>query len=185
MGRAKAALPIGDTTLAGRIAALLEEVAFPALEVGPGFTGLTAIRDEPPGSGPLVAVAAGWRALQAGGFRGPVLVLACDLPFVGEHVLRTLAEWPGEGSVVPVVDGRAQPLCARWGTRDLDDACALAGSGARSLRHLQDSVDVTLIGEDVWRGFADAAEFLDVDSVQDLAELGLDDPPANPRPVGR
>jgi molybdopterin-guanine dinucleotide biosynthesis protein A len=52
-------------------------------------------------------------ALRAGEGR-PVLAVACDLPFVDPRLLTLLAS-ASEPLVVPVLDGRPQPLLARYG----------------------------------------------------------------------
>src|SRR5579872_5975186 len=86
MGRDKASITVGGDTLAGRTGRLLRRVADPCVEVGPGVSGLPAVREDPPGAGPLVAVSAGWDALGDGAFSG-ALVVAADLPFVSERLL--------------------------------------------------------------------------------------------------
>ena len=118
MGSDKAMLEVGGVANAVRLAGLLREVSGPVLEVGPGRSGLRALSEQPPGQGALAAVAAGGSALRELGCARPALVLACDLPFVGGAVLRFLVGWPGTGSVVPVVGGRPQPLCARWSAEE-------------------------------------------------------------------
>ena len=50
------------------------------------------------------------------------VLLACDLPFVDAALLRLLVEWPGTGTVIPVVDGRFQYACARYGAAAFDEA---------------------------------------------------------------
>lgn len=173
MGRDKSRLLVGETTLAERTASLLRRVVDLAVEVGPGITALPTTREENPGEGPLVAVAAGGHLLRSRSHTGPALVVACDLPFVSEPLLRLLASWPAAGSVVPVVDGRPQPLCARWSGGDLERASHLADAGARSLRHVTEGRDVTLLDESRWAAVADAAAFADVDTPEDLVRLGI------------
>ena len=63
LGRDKASLSLGATTLAERTAGLLMQVARPVIEVGPGHTGLVHVREAPAGGGPLAAMAAGWAEL--------------------------------------------------------------------------------------------------------------------------
>lgn len=58
---------------------------------------------------PLAGVVA---ALRAGEGR-PLVVVACDMPFVASGLLRLLAETP-EPLVVPAVGGRLHPLLARY-----------------------------------------------------------------------
>lgn len=43
----------------------------------------------------------------------PVVTVACDMPFVSAGLIRLLAE-AREPLVVPVLDGRIQPLCGRY-----------------------------------------------------------------------
>ena len=133
----------GDETLARRTARLLAEVAGPCVEVGPGYSGLPAVEESPPGAGPLAAVARGWEVLAATG--RPVLVVATDLPALGAGTLRWLADHPASTSVVPVVAGRAQPLCARWCAGDLDRAVALVAEGHRALRDLLSAAQPTWV----------------------------------------
>ncbi|MGH9029117.1 MAG: molybdenum cofactor guanylyltransferase, partial [Acidimicrobiales bacterium] len=118
MGFDKASMLVDGIPCAARVAAVMLRVVTDAVEVGPGVSGLPVISEEPRGGGPLVALCAGMSALEAIGPARSTLVLACDLPFVTVAVLRTLAGWPGKSSVVPVVGGRPQPLCARWSASD-------------------------------------------------------------------
>jgi len=173
MGRDKSQLTVDGSTLADRTASLLQLVVETAVEVGPGVTGLTSTREEPIGEGPLVAIAEGCRALRSRGHTGSALVVACDLPFLSERLLRFLVEWPSSGSVVPVVQGRSQPLCAKWGRDDLDAASQLVSQGVRSLKHLTAQPNVVLLDESTWQKVATEEVFSDVDSPADLERLGL------------
>ncbi len=163
MGADKAAIVLGGETLAARGARVLSAVAEPALEVGPGRSGLEAVREEPPGQGPLAAIAAGWLALRGRGHSGAVLVLAADMPLVDDAALHALAAAPG-GSVVPVVDGIAQPLCARYSPEDLDVAVELARDGKRAMRDLLEAISPAAVE-------IDGAVLEDVDTPGDLARV--------------
>lgn len=171
MGRDKALIEIGGISMARRLADMLGEVAFPVVEVGPGYSGGWAARETPPGGGPLAAVAAGSSALDHLGHTGPALVLACDLPLVTVEALRLLAHWPGPNSVIPIVDGRAQPLCARWSTLDLRTAGKVLAAGERSLRHSPDRLGAVLLDETQWGKKVGRDAFMDVDTPRDLADL--------------
>lgn len=173
MGFDKAGVLVGGRSSLERVVDALTAVAEPVLEVGPARSGLPAVREDPPGAGPLVALGAGWAALQRRGFRGPVLVMACDLPLVGDSVLRLLAGWPAAGSVVPVVAGRDQPLCARWAPDDLDAVGALEAAGDRSLRGLLRRPGITRIDETDWGPGVGPGSFADVDTPDDLDALGV------------
>ena len=173
MGFDKASFRVGGVPNAVRLGALLAGLVEPVLEVGPGVSGLAAVSEEPAGSGPLAALWAGGLALQRSGHAGPALVLACDLPFVGREVLEFLRAWPGGESVVPLVRGRAQPLCARWSAAELVAAGELVEAGERSMRVLLSRPGVALVGEEGWPGGVSARDFEDFDSPADLSRLGL------------
>lgn len=173
MGRDKSLLMVDGVTLARRTGDLVRRVAATAIEVGPGHTGLVATREDPAGEGPLAAVAAGRALLRDRGSLGAALVIACDLPFLDEALLRFLITYDAPGTVLPVVEGRAQPLCARWAADDLDAASGLLARGVRSLRHLERGPDTTLVDESGWGRVTNARAFCDVDSPEDLDRYGL------------
>jgi molybdopterin-guanine dinucleotide biosynthesis protein A len=170
MGIDKATLVVDGETLAARAARVLTSVCDPVVEVGPGVTELRSVREEPPGSGPLAALIAGVDALVP---HGAVLLLACDLPFVEAPLLRLLAEWPGEGTVIPMAGDRLQYACARYGAAALDDARAQLVTGASSLRDAAGITDCDHVDEAVWRTVAGENALADVDTPDDLVRLGL------------
>ncbi len=173
MGFDKASMLIGGIPCAARVATAMQAVVADVVEVGPGVSGLPAVREEPLGGGPLVAVRAGARALDEVKGWSSVLVLACDLPLVTEGLLRTLVQWPGSHSVVPVIEGKPQPLCARWSAEDLAAAADLVEAGMRSMRSLIDRSGVELVEEEHWPDEVDQRAFSDVDTPTDLQGLGL------------
>lgn len=178
MGTDKAALAVGGEPLARRLGAILRGgLGGPLVEVGPGRSGLPAVPDDVPGAGPLVAVATAARVLGADGWAGPAVVLACDLPRFSPAALDLLARWPGTGAAVPLVEGRRQPLCARWSAADLAGATRLAGDGQRSLRGLPGAGPVDLVTEEAWEPLVGVGAFRDADTPGDLADLtDLTDP---------
>jgi molybdopterin-guanine dinucleotide biosynthesis protein A len=169
MGTDKAQLVVNGETLAARSARVLASVCDPVVEVGTGASGLPAVQEEPAGAGPLVALLAGVGAL---GTPKSVILLACDLPNVTTALLRLLVEWPGSGTVIPVVDGRFQYACARYGAGALDEALAVVRSGGSSLKQLGDA-DCEYVSESDWGAIATALDFADVDTPEDLRRLGL------------
>jgi molybdopterin-guanine dinucleotide biosynthesis protein A len=175
MGRDKASLEIAGESLARRLAALLAATTRPALEVGPGWSGL-AVSDRDPAEGPLAAIATGWRSLAGLGHGGAVIVIATDLPRLTIDVLSWLASRPEAVSVVPVVAGRRQSLCARWCPEDLDRAVELVGAGERAVQAAL-GPDTAFLGEDVWGSVAAGEAFSDVDRPQDLRGTGIDHKP--------
>jgi len=177
-------MPIGGVRCAEKVASVLQAVVGDAVEVGPGVSGLRVVHEEPLGGGPLVALCAGAKALYEVGCALPVLVLACDLPLVTETVLRTIAEWPGSRSVVPIIDGHSQPLCARWSVEDLATAADLVGSGMRSMRSLLELPGVVLVEEDEWPTEMDLQAMSDVDTPADLDRIGVTLDRELPNPEG-
>jgi len=113
MGRPKATLELAGRPL---IAYPLESVAAAGLEpivVAKKDSELPdldcrVISDEDGRSHPASGIAA---ALEAAG--GPVVVLACDMPFVPAQLVSVLAQLTARIALVKV-DGRTQPLLARY-----------------------------------------------------------------------
>ncbi len=176
LGVDKATLVLDGETLAGRAARLLVARCDRVLEVGPGVTELHAVRESPPGAGPLAALAAGTAALAATGAITSIVLLACDLPWV-ESVLDALvavqlADNPATVAVVPVDgDGRRQYVCARYGPSALLRASTLIAAGERSLHGLVESFPSDAIVE--LDGFA-AGTFADIDGPDDARAAGID-----------
>ena len=169
MGTDKARIVVNGETLAARAARVLSAVCDPVIEVGPSVSGLPAVQEDPPGVGPLVALLAGVGAL---GNPRRVLLLACDLPFVEAPLLRLLVEWPGTGTVIPVVGDRAQFACARYGADALDAAREALRAGELSLRAMV-GPDCAYLSVEEWGDVATERAFADVDTPDDLQRLGL------------
>jgi len=176
-GAPKADVRVAGERLADRTARILAEVAVPVLEVGPGHSTLDAVLEDPPGAGPLAAVVAGAAALADRGMTDSgVLVVAVDLPFLDGTFLRWLAAAPPADAVVPRVDGRAQPLCARYSSAALARAAGLVAAGERSMRVLLDGLAVRWLEADEWGPVTQAACFADVDTPDDARRFGLETP---------
>jgi molybdopterin-guanine dinucleotide biosynthesis protein A len=91
--------------------------------------GVEWAREEPPGGGPLPALAAGMAAL-GGDARDMVLVVAADLPFLTAETVTGLvdalaAEPAAEGVLLTDAGGRDQPLAAAYRTEALRRELAL------------------------------------------------------------
>jgi molybdopterin-guanine dinucleotide biosynthesis protein A len=176
-GAEKATLLLGGERLADRAMRVLGSVVSPVLEVGPSFVSAEAVREKPAGGGPLVAIVAGAAALERErGSNGPLIALAVDLPRAEPPLLEWLAAHPAPASVVPVVDGMPQTLCARYDVDALTVAVELVDRGERSMRALLDAVGVHYAEEDEWGAVADARAFHDVDTREDAAALGVELP---------
>ncbi|MGH2675449.1 MAG: hypothetical protein ACRDH1_08580 [Actinomycetota bacterium] len=86
------------------------------------------------------------------------------MPLVEPTLLRFLAGFPGHGSAVPFVGGRAQPLCARYSPDSLGVAERLVEAGERSMRALLEAAaDLQWAGP---RGaIVEETAFLDLDTL--------------------
>jgi molybdopterin-guanine dinucleotide biosynthesis protein A len=170
MGRDKATIEVGGERMAVRAAGVLRgALAGPFLEVGPGVSGLPAVHDEPPGQGPLAAVAAAAAVL---GCAHPAILLAVDMPAASATLIRLIAAIPADGSAVPVdEDGQLQLLCARWSAAAVSAAPGLVAAGHRSLRELLGIGPVTRIEMAQWSAVAPRHAFRDTDTPDDLAAL--------------
>ncbi len=147
--------------------------------------GVLSCRERPEFAGPAAAIAAGLEVLSGGGGETEyTLVLACDMPLVGDAVARLssalAAELAAGGAGKPDVvmaasddgtpQGRAQPLAGFYRTAGLKKAVhGLAAKGALingSVRSLLASLDVQLVT-------VPAASTADVDTWDDAAALGI------------
>jgi molybdopterin-guanine dinucleotide biosynthesis protein A len=173
MGIDKATIKIEGVPAAARVMRMLRRVVEPVIEVGPGVTGMPSIREDPPGGGPLAAMVAGGRHLRKLRQTDSVLVVACDLPLVNEAVFRMLADWPGTSSVVPIVDGVCNPLCARWSIDDLAAGEQVLLEGLRSVQALVERCDIAFVEKGSWPPEVDDAHMTDADTPDEMDRLGI------------
>ncbi|WP_371517892.1 molybdenum cofactor guanylyltransferase [Kitasatospora sp. NBC_01300] len=134
-GADKPGLTVGETTLLDRVLAACTG-ARTTVVVGPdrptARTGVRRTREQPPGGGPVAAVAAGLDLVTA----PTVLLLAADLPFLDrrtvDRLVTVLAEaGPAvEAAVLVDAGGRDQPLAAAYRTAPLRTALAALGDPA-------------------------------------------------------
>ena len=171
MGTDKARLVVGGRRLAERAAEVLEEVCHTIIEVGPGVSGLPAVREDPPGAGPLAALGAGAAELARRGHSGPVLLLAVDMPFVDGRLLAFLRDRLGPATAVPLAGGQPQPLCARYGPEALAAVPSLLAAGERSLRALLAAVEVGWVEPAEWEPVSGPDAFRDLDTPEDVVRL--------------
>ncbi len=114
MGIAKDKLPIRGVPLGAKIASELVKAGWPVTVMGrEQIDGYPFIKDAREFAGPLAAL----RQFQPGA--DVVFVAACDMPlFHGEVAKALLALMqPEDDVVIPVIDGRQQPLCAVYRKR--------------------------------------------------------------------
>ena len=151
-GADKPALTVGGRSLLRRV---LDAVAGAerVVVVGPRPTEelpahATWRREEPPGSGPVAAIAAGLGPLTA----EYLLVLAADLPFVAGAV-PVLCDAVRGHDAAALVDagGRANYVAAAWRRDALVRALGVLGSPAgAAVRALYAGVDLVAVPDDGW-----------------------------------
>jgi molybdopterin-guanine dinucleotide biosynthesis protein A len=136
-GQDKTRLQVGGRSLLDRVLAALPAAA-EAVVVGPEHDVVRParfVREDPPGGGPVAALAAGLAAVT--GER--VWLLAGDLPFLTPAALAELARHPAAMAVD--AEGRDQPLLSCWDTAALRGALPAQVQGA-ALRPVLGRLDV-------------------------------------------
>lgn len=153
MGRDKALLQLGGQTLIERVLAAARPLAYPRLIVGApaayAHLGLPVLPDRCPGRGPLGGL---YTALDA--TAAPVLLLACDLPFLAPDFLRHLADRRGpQQAVVPYTAAGLQPLCALYELSCLGAVEAAIQADQLGMRDLLSNLSLDLVREKDWRPY--------------------------------
>lgn len=147
-GAAKPAVPVGGSPLLSRVLTAVA-LAHPRVVVGPAALdpllppGVRRTVEEPPGGGPVAALAAGLRLVPAD--VEFVAVLAADLPFLTPAVLATLtAQVDGEAAVL--LDDRQRPqwLCSVWRRAALAARIPSAPAG-QAMRALTEGAAISLV----------------------------------------
>ena len=123
------------------------------------------VPDEPPSRGPLSGVAATLGHIAT----GHLLVLAIDMPLMTGEYLRSLCDQiEGERGVLPMIDGRAEPLAAIYPQNaHIDFVAALSGTefSLQSVtKNLTESgklrpIPVIKKDEELFRSFNQPADF--------------------------
>ena len=138
-GADKPAVRVGGRPLLDRVLAACTGAASTVVVAEPRPTARSVIwaREDPPGGGPLAALAAGLRHTSA----EHVVVLSADLPFLDEETVSRLlavlrAEAPGGGPA----DLEDDPTRSYGGSGDLDDGSPGLDGGATALGGMSDGL---------------------------------------------
>ncbi|MFJ1972614.1 NTP transferase domain-containing protein [Streptomyces sp. NPDC087903] len=130
-GADKPGVRVGGRALLDRVLAACAGARTITVVADPRPTGrpVTWAREDPPGGGPVAALAAGLRHTTA----EQVFVVSADLPFLAEPTVRrllaALRSSGAEGVLLTDADGRDQPLVAVYRTQALRrELAALAGT---------------------------------------------------------
>jgi len=173
MGRPKAALPYGASTLlefqTTRLAALFDEILVVAKETPDYATGpARVVLDTTP---ERAAIHGLMRALEEAEDR--IFVLAVDHPGVPPALLRAIAcrSLAGDAAaVVPRAGERLQPLAAVWRRRCLEPARSRVSRGDLSLHGLAREVSADVFDEAEWSPIdPSGAAFANLNTLEDYA----------------
>jgi len=152
MGRDKATLPAGDTTLiehlARRLGPVVDETIIASGSVAASVAGVRVVADHQPGHGPLAGMLAG---LAAANHR-LVWVVGCDLPDVEPALGSLLVALAGDyEAVVPRPDHEPEGVCALYLRELAPRIAALLDAGERSIKSLLDGSAVRYVGSEELR----------------------------------
>ena len=170
----KSAVQLAGKDLALWPAAVLERVVSACVQVGGGnIAGLDWPRtpDLRSGCGPAAGVEAGLtaaHAIQAGGV--PIVVLAIDVPFVPEELLRSALARVARGApvVAPRWQDRWHPLCAAYAPGALEPLQTRLDDGNLDLQGFLDEWATPIGGEEL-KTFGNPDRFLlNVNTPEDL-----------------
>jgi molybdopterin-guanine dinucleotide biosynthesis protein A len=166
-GVAKPLTTVGGRPMLDRVLVAVAD-AVPRVVVGPPSLavppGVVRVSEEPPGGGPVAALAAGLSTVDD---VGTVAVLAADLPFLTRDAMTKLRQAIGrsDGAVYLDGDGRRQTLCGVWRVPVLRGRLDEVGQhhGA-ALRQLLAGLNIV----DVWSSAGSHPPWYDCDSPDDL-----------------
>lgn len=171
MGERKHGLEVGGIPLVDRVLAAATAVVDHVVLVGKAgdespVAGLPWLTDDHPESCALAGVVA---ALRHAGDR-PVLILACDLPFLVPDLLRLLLDGSGPAPVrLPEVSGRLEPLVAIYRPTALSPLAGALAEGRLALHREVAALDPDRVAEAELREVdPELASFVNVNDRSDL-----------------
>lgn len=186
MGQPKALLPMppSATPLIRHIATRLLPLADDLLVIANDPAIADALKplaarflpDNFPDTGPLGGLATGLAAID-----GWCICVACDLPFVQPNLFRYLIDQTGDDwdGVVPLVEGRPQPLHALYHRRTLAAVEAALQTGKRRMDSFYSQVRIRFVTEDEVRAIdPELRSFVNVNTPEEwAARIGRADSP--------
>ncbi len=172
-GSDKTSAVVGGVAILERVVRAARPLVSSTTVIGPWApAGCERIIEPQPREGPLVALAFGLGRV-AGEY---VLVLGGDHPFLVSDLLamivgRSVALGDRADAVVPVRDGRPEPLVACYRTAPVARIAArLVAGGERRLGALVEGLEVVALDEEMWRRVDPSGmSFRDIDTPEDLA----------------
>lgn len=162
----KPALAVAGVPIVVRVIQAVHD-ATEVIVVGPGgpsvpVEGVRVVREQPPGGGPVAAVAAAFQLTPA---TEQVAILAGDLPLLTDGAIRQLRDQAADrdGAVFVDGNGREQWLCGLWRTSRIRAKLDQMEPAGAALRRLFDGLDFALV-----RDHAEMPAWFDCDTRQDI-----------------
>lgn len=176
MGRQKAALRFGESTLLERTIAELgkwfDDIVIVASPAGAEASlaapaNVRVIRDDREYEGPVLALVRGLDAISA----DAAFACSCDLPMLDARIAAALlAMLPGYDAVIPFVSDRLQPLHAAYRRAAAAALRAMHARGENRLSTIADVVPTRRVVEDELRALdPDLLSFMNVNTPADYA----------------
>lgn len=161
----KPSLKVGGIAIIARICAALDAYAPVVIGLGDDVPdGIPVTREDPPGGGPVAAIAAGLDALPQADV---VLVIAGDLPFFDAKSADLLVSNLGTFDGCLYADSQTHWLCSCWRARPLRARIAAVDPSGMSVRALVAPLRITTIQP------LSAATIFDVDTREDLERTNI------------
>ncbi|HQR06201.1 MAG TPA: molybdenum cofactor guanylyltransferase [Gemmatales bacterium] len=156
MGRAKALLPWGNSTLLQHLTNTLVSRVDPFIIVSNGQMALPTlplqvqlVNDTIPHQGPLAGFSHG---LKVAPEDRPVFLTGCDFPFIQPSIIDYLLDQlEGADAIVAQSANILQPLIGLYQSRIIHTVNHLIETGTRSLTALLEMIDCKTISEAEWR----------------------------------
>lgn len=168
MGRDKSELVVDGTPMAERIAAELAEHGLSVTVLGTKpIQGCHFVGDEAAYQGPLFALARFTPGCPL------CFVASCDMPGFDASLIVSLKDRiEGFDAVIPMVDGRLQPLCALYASRSWTALRELALLGERRLMRWIDSLNIAVFEEPSFHAAGLRAEnYANVNTEEEMNEF--------------
>jgi molybdopterin-guanine dinucleotide biosynthesis protein A len=170
MGKPKAFLPFGETTLVGRSIALFGQLGLPARLVTDtarmyDCLGLPVLPDRIPSAGPLGGIYTGLVAAEA----NHCFFLPSDMPLLKPKLFRSMLPLVGAWDAIVPEDcrGNPHPLCAYYSKRCLDTVCSLLDKGGRKVGSLIEHQNLRILRLPVRELGISDDQFLNVNTPDD------------------
>jgi molybdopterin-guanine dinucleotide biosynthesis protein A len=130
--------------------------------------GLPIIGDVVESGGPLSGIYSALRCTSV----DRALVVACDMPFIKQELIGYITGVTEGDAVVPVFDGKPQPLPATYSSSALGAMEEMLAGGDRSLVGLIEKIHAKLIEEDIVRRIdPEGRSFININTEEDLQRV--------------